>query len=196
MGAIKEPKPVKLIASMFTRELRLFDVAQERLSERFGPVDYESQILPFDHTTYYAAEFGENLQRKFVSFAQLIDPGELAAIKRWTNELEMELALWNTSYSNSDAVEKAYSTGLTVEGKRRINLDPGYLSLSKLVLATTKDWQHRLYLGQGIYAEVTLRYRKGSFQPWEWTYPDYRSPEYIAIFNHIRQLYTRQLREG
>nr|HID14469.1 DUF4416 family protein [Anaerolineae bacterium] len=62
--------------------------------------------------------------------------------------------------------------------------------------ATTKDWQHRVYLGGGIYAEVTLRYRKGSFQPWEWTYPDYRSPEYIAIFNHIRQLYARQLREG
>jgi hypothetical protein len=171
MGAIKEPKPVKLIVGMFTQEPRLFDVAQERLSERFGPVDYESQLLPFDHTRYYAVEFGENLQRKFVSFARLIDPGELAAIKRWTNELEMELA---------------------VEGRRRINLDPGYLSLGKLVLATTKDWQHRIYLGGGIYAEVTLRYRRGRFQPWEWTYPDYRSAAYIAIFNHIRHLYTRQ----
>jgi hypothetical protein len=195
MGAIKEPQPVKLIIGMFTQEPHLFDVAQERLSERFGPVDYESQLLPFDHTRYYAAEFGENLQRKFVSLARLVDPGELAAIKRWTNELEMELALWNTSYSNSDAVEKANSTGLAVEGKRRINLDPGYLSLGKLVLASTKDWQHRIYLGGGIYAEVALRYRQGSFQPWEWTYPDYRSAAYIAIFNHIRQLYTHQLRE-
>jgi hypothetical protein len=174
MGAINEPPPVKLIVGMFTQEPRLFDVAQKKMSERFGPVDYESPTFPFDQTRYYAAEFGETLQRRFISFSRLIDPGELAAIKGWTNELERELAL---------------------EGRRRINLDPGYLSLGKLVLATTKEWQHRIYLGGGIYAEVTLRYRQGSFRPWEWTYPDYRSPEYIATFNHIRHLYARQLRE-
>jgi len=175
MGESKGHPPVKLIVGMFTAQPELFDVAEARLSAEFGPTDYESEVLPFDTTTYYAAEFGENLHRKFVSFAELIEPGELAGIKLFTNALEMELA---------------------AGGKRRINLDPGYLSLVKLVLATTKDWQHRIYLGRGIFAEVTLRFQKGSFRPWEWTYPDYRSQEYISIFNHIRWIYREQLRES
>lgn len=174
MGQIKEPKPVKLISSLFTAELELLEAACNQLSAIFGPIDYESDLLPFDHTHYYAAEFGEGLMRKIVAFAELIDPGRLAEIKRLTNDLEM---VWAR------------------EGKRRINLDPGYVSLAKLVLATTKNHGHRIYLGQGIYAEVTLRYRDKTFRPWEWTYPDYASPPYIAIFNHIRELYLTQLRQ-
>jgi len=174
MGQIKEPKPVKLISSLFTAELELLEAACNRLSEIFGPIDYESDLLPFDHTRYYAAEFGEGLMRRIIAFAELIDPGRLAEIKRLTNNLEM---VWAR------------------EGKRRINLDPGYVSLAKLVLATTKNHGHRVYLGQGIYAEVTLRYRDKTFRPWEWTYPDYASPPYIAIFNHIRELYLTQLRQ-
>jgi len=175
MGEARQPLPVKLVVSMFTAHEGLFEVAKARLVERFGPIDYESQTLPFDHTRYYAPEFGENLLRRFVAFERLIDPAELAPIKLFTNALEMELA----------------------EGdKRRINLDPGYVSLGKLVLATTKDYSHRIYLGQGIYAEVTLRFHKGSFQPWEWTYPDYASSPCIALFNHIRRIYLDQLRKG
>jgi hypothetical protein len=175
MGQIKEPKPVKLISSLFTADLELLQVARNKLSEIFGSPDYESDLLPFDHTSYYAAEFGEGLMRKIVAFAELVDPGRLAQIKRLTNDMEM---------------------GWAKEGKRRINLDPGYVSLAKLVLATTKNHGHRIYLGQGIYAEVTLHYRKKTFRPWEWTYPDYASPPYIAIFNHIRELYLVQLRQG
>ena len=78
--------------------------------------------------------------------------------------------------------------------RRRVNLDPGYVSLSKMVLATTKDYSHRIYLGQGIYAEVTLHYRHGAFHPWEWTYPDYASQRYLDIFGHIRDIYVAQLR--
>ncbi len=173
MGQIKEPKPVKLISSMFTADLELLEVSRNKFSETFGRTDYESDLLPFDHTSYYAAEFGERLMRKIVSFAELVDPGRLAEVKRLTNDLEM---------------------GWAREGKRRINLDPGYVSLAKLVLATTKNHGHRIYLGQGIYAEVTLHYRNKIFCPWEWTYPDYASPPYIAIFNHIRELYLAQLR--
>lgn len=173
MGEIQEPLPVKLIASMFTNEMELFERAKAVLIETFGPVDYESGLLPFDHTAYYRPEFGEGLMRRFVTFARLIDPGQLAEIKRWTNELEMELA---------------------VEGKRRINIDPGYVSSAKLVLATTKNRAHRIYLGSGIFAEVTLHYHKKTFRAWEWTYPDYASSPYIAIFNHIRGLYMRQLK--
>ena len=174
MGKVEKPLPVKLIASVFTARLELLEEVKVRLSQEFGPIDYESELLPFDHTTYYAAEFGEKLKRRFVAFAELVRPERLAEIKLLTNALEIELA---------------------VEGKRRINIDPGYVSHSKLVLATTKNHAHRIYLGQGIYAEVTLHFRGGTFQPWPWTYPDYASPPLIAIFNHIRGLYVKQCRQ-
>lgn len=172
MGKIKGPLPVKLIASMFTASRELLEEAKVRLSQEFGPIDYESEVLPFDHTTYYAAEFGENLKRRFVAFAELLHPGKLAGIKLLTNALEMA---W------------------VIKGKRRINIDPGYVSRSKLVLATTKNHAHRIYLGQGIYAEVTLHFRGGTFRAWPWTYPDYASLPLIAIFNQIRGLYVKQL---
>jgi hypothetical protein len=174
MGKTKEPLPAKLIASMFTASEEFLEEAQFRLVQEFGPIDYESGLLPFDHTAYYAAEFGENLKRRFVAFEELVHPGELAEIKLLTNALEMEWA---------------------VEGKRRINIDPGYVSHSKLVLATTKDHAHRIYLGQGIYAEVTLHFRNGTFRAWPWTYSDYASPPLVAIFNQIRGLYVKQLRK-
>ncbi len=173
MEKSKEPLPVKLIASMFTASGEILEEAEARLSQEFGPIDYESEILPFDHTTYYAAEFGESLKRRFVAFEKLVHPGELAEIKLLTNTLEME---W------------------VAGGKRRINIDPGYVSHSKLVLATTKNHAHRIYLGQGIYAEVTLHFRDGTFRAWPWTYPDYASLPLIAIFNQIRALYVKQLR--
>jgi len=174
MGKVREPLPVKLIAGMFTANTELLEEAKVRLSQEFGPIDYESELLPFDHTTYYAAEFGENLKRRFVAFAELVHPERLAEIKLLTNAMEIEWA---------------------VEGKRRINIDPGYVSHAKLVLATTKNHAHRIYLGQGIYAEVTLHFRSGTFQPWPWTYPDYASLPLIAIFNHIRGLYVKQCRQ-
>ena len=174
MGKVREPLLVKLIAGMFTANTELLEEAKVRLSQEFGPIDYESELLPFDHTTYYAAEFGENLKRRFVAFAELVHPERLAEIKLLTNAMEIEWA---------------------VEGKRRINIDPGYVSHAKLVLATTKNHAHRIYLGQGIYAEVTLHFRSGTFQPWPWTYPDYASLPLIAIFNHIRGLYVKQCRQ-
>lgn len=173
MGTIKEPKPVKLIVSMFTGDETLLAVARGALVNRFGPIDYESELLPFDHTSYYEREFGPGLVRQIVAFADLIAPQRLAEIKRTTNDLEMTWA---------------------VEGRRRVNLDPGYVSLSKMVLATTKDYTQRIYLGQGIYAEVTLYYQRGAFHPWEWTYPDYASPRYLEIFAQIRRIYAAQLR--
>ena len=173
MGSIKQPRPVKLIASLFAGDETLLAVARGALVKHFGSMDYESDVFPFDHTTYYAPEFGEGLVRQVVAFRDLISPGSLARIKRTTNELEMT---W------------------TVDGGRRVNIDPGYVSLSKLVLATTKNYSHRICLGQGIYAEVTLRYRQGAFHPWEWTYPDYASSAYLELFAEIRGIYVEQLR--
>lgn len=173
MGKINKPKLVKLIVGMISAHPELFDLAQERLKTRFGNIDFLSEVIPFNTTNYYCEEMGSNLKRKFISFEDLIDPEELADIKIFTNKIEDEFS---------------------VDLKRRINLDPGYISLSKLVLATTKDYQHRIYLRDGIYAEVTLRFKSGKFQTWEWTYPDYRTEDYHNIFFHIRKLYVKQLK--
>ncbi len=173
MGAAREPQPVKLVASLLTGELVLLDAVQEDLVDAWGPIDFASALLPFDHTDYYAPEFGPALQRQVVTFERLIPPGDLPRIKRQTNELEGELA---------------------VSGRRRVNIDPGYVSLGKLVLASTKDHAHRLYLGQGVYGEVTLTYQRGRFRPWPWTYPDYASDRYCDLFEVIRRRYKAQLR--
>lgn len=175
MGKTTEPLAVKLIVGMLAREEALFQEALARLSQVFGPVDFRSKSFPFSFTSYYEKEMGPELKRQFASFQRLIVPGLLASIKTFTNRVEGEFSRM---------------------GARRINLDPGYISLGKLVLATTKDREQRIYLGEGIYAEVTLRYQKGSFRPWEWTYPDYRSVEGLEILNHIRSLYRAQLQEG
>ncbi|MDI6781479.1 MAG: DUF4416 family protein [bacterium] len=171
MGKITYPEKVKLIVGMISPSVELFEASQERLEQEFGSVDFCSQILPFTFTQYYTPEMGHNLKRRFISFSSLILPNELAGIKVLTNSIEQEF---------------------TAEDKRRINLDPGYLNTAKLVLATTKDHSHRIYLDNGIYAEITLRFVAGTFCQWEWTYPDYKTPEYIDIFNHIRQLFMGQ----
>jgi len=175
MGRAREAQPVKLVVGMLSGDERLFDIAEGRLAARFGPTDDRSSVLRFESTDYYEDEMGPDLLRKFLAFGALIGPDRLADIKLYTNEVEMEMA---------------------VAGRRRINLDPGYISAGKMVLATTKDWQHRLYLGKGIYGEVTLRFRRRTFESWEWTFPDYRTEEYIRILNRFRRRYMEQLRSG
>jgi hypothetical protein len=173
MGTAKEPTPVKLITSLLTGEPSLLAQVKWRLSTLYGPIDFESELLPFDHTDYYAPEFGSGLQRQIVTFERLVDPGDLPAIKHQTNDLEWSLA----------------------DGEnRRVNIDPGYVSLGKMVLASTKDHAHRLYLSQGIYAEGTLTYQRGHFRPWPWTYPDYGGEYYCSLFERIRKQYKAQLR--
>jgi hypothetical protein len=174
MGKIKEPRPVKLIASIFTGVPTLLHEAASALSTHFGPVDYSSQVLSFEHTSYYEREFGSDLVRQILSFSELVAPESLGEIKHLTNRLELSWAR---------------------ERRRSVNLDPGYVALSKMVLATTKNYAHRVYLGHGIYAEATLHFRGGSFHPWEWTYPDYASPPYLEVFCHIREIYVSQLEQ-
>ncbi|MDP2940750.1 MAG: DUF4416 family protein [Candidatus Omnitrophota bacterium] len=163
---------VKLIVGFIFKEESALKKAKLALIRLYGEVDFESPKLAFYHTNYYEKEFGSSLKRKFISFRKLILPQNLARIKAAANKLEKKLS------RNS---------------KRLINIDPGYLNLAKLVLASTKDYKHRIYLGQGIYAEITLFYQRKTFTPWEWTYPDYRSREYIEIFNRIREIYSGQL---
>ncbi len=175
MGLIKSPPPVKLIVGVITAKPGGLAAVYQRLAERFGQIDFTCPLLPFDYTTYYEQEMGTGLKRQFISFEELIDPDELAAIKHLSNALEREYAVDGTE-------------------RRQVNLDPGYISAAQLVLASTKPHAHRIYLQKGIYAEITLRFYQKTFQPWEWTYPDYRTPTYIELFNHIRQVYMTQLR--
>lgn len=172
MGKIKEAGHVKLFCGFFYRDAQQYQKAKDECSAAFGEIDYESSPLPFTHTDYYEKEFGKNLLRNFVSFERLIAQDALAEIKIKTNEIEKKLER---------------------EGRRTVNIDPGYIALSKLVLATTKDYVHRVYIGKGIYAEITLHYKDRAFQAFPWTYPDYKTQEYIEIFNKIRGIYKRQV---
>lgn len=174
MGHVRPHQPVKLIASLLTADSNLLSETESALEARLGRIDYRSRLLPFDCTSYYEPEFGLNLVRRFVTFETLIDAPALSSVKLATNDLE---ARWMAG------------------GRRRVNIDPGYIALGKLVLATTKDQAHRIDIGQGIFAEVTLRYQGGSFKSWEWTYPDYASQAYIDLLNELRMAYYRQLRE-
>lgn len=177
MGQICTPRPVKLFVGMLAARTDLFEVAQREMAARFGSIDAVSDVMPFDFTDYYADEMGPNLLRKFVGFDRLINPKELAAAKLFTNELEEEIS------------EQFGS------GRRLVNLDPGYVSLSKLVLASTKDYSHRIYLGDGIFAEVTLHFSNRRFNPWPWTYPDYKTEAYRRFFESLRGQYIEKLRK-
>ncbi|MFC1577052.1 DUF4416 family protein [Candidatus Omnitrophota bacterium] len=171
MGLPSEPVRVKLITGLISGSRSGLIKAQELLTASFGCADLVSRELPFGHTSYYDREHGGGLKKVFISFKGLIANENIEDIKLRTNYIEKEL-----------------SSG----GKRTVNVDPGYLELSKLVLLTTKNYTHRIHLGKGIYAEVTLVFKGRSFHPLEWTYPDYRTKEYIDIINRIRDIYRSQ----
>lgn len=176
MGKPTEPKPVKLFTGMLTSLPEILDSVEEKLREEFYSFDFETELMPFDFTDYYREEMGEDVKRKFVSFEKLVDPGNIAKFKHITNEME-----------------EKYTEELDVGVSRPVNIDPGYVGLSKMVLATTKNYSHRIYLRDGIYAEVTLQYKEDCFQPLPWTYPDYRSEEYLEFFERVRERYSEQL---
>lgn len=174
MSRIGVPKPVKLIMSVIASDGPLFPEVSGILAARYGGVDSESDILPFDCTQYYAREMGEGLLRRFYTFHPLIPRELLVRIKRETNEIEGTFS---------------------VAGKRRVNIDPGYICAEHLILATTKGYTHRPYLGEGIYADLTLIYRAGEFRPLEWTYPDYASAQIREILQGIRKRYLQEFKE-
>ncbi len=182
MGKIFLPKPAKLIISMITSDKCLFSLYKEILIKRFGEIDIESNIQPFNYTDYYEEEFGENLMQKLFSFSTLIRQDELAEIKILTNGLE------------NNNIDKNIKTNIT-HHKRKINLDPGYITLNKYILASTKNGPSRIYLNQGIYAEITLRFINKSFVPCEYTYPNYKTYEYINFLTSVRQKYKLQLKD-
>lgn len=174
MGLPEHPHKVKLIVGLLSTDETMLDRTVAALSRSFGPVDFKSPILKFTHSSYYREEMGENLKRLFISFQKLVNLKNIAKIKVTTN-----------------ALEKRSSKN----GKRTVNIDPGYLDNAKLVLFSTKDYTHRIYLDHGIYAEVTLFYKDRKYNAWPWTYPDYKTVEYLGFFNEIRDLYKKAVTE-
>jgi len=168
---------------MFTSDKCLFSQYREELIKRFGEVDIESSVQPFDFTDYYEKEFGKNLVQKLFSFCTLIRQDELTEIKIITNSIENNFK--NENIKNN-----------ITHHKRKINIDPGYITLDKYILASTKNGPSRIYLNQGIYAEITLRFINKSFVTCEYTYPNYKTDECINYLNSVRKKYKLQLREN
>jgi len=177
MGIAKEPKPVKLFVALLSNREDLFLSVEDKLQLLFGPPDSVSQTLPWNITRYYEEEMGAGLMRRFVSFDPLVSPEELPDFKLRTQALEED-------YQRVEGEKKG----------RSINIDPGYLDSGKVVLASTKNACHRVYLRSGIYAETTLMFYRGSFRPFDHTYPDYFWPETLTFFTTLRALYLRQLK--
>ncbi len=172
------PEPALLAVAIFSRHAEAIAWAEEHLEQCFGKIALLSPFYAFNQTAYYRPSMGTELQKRFAVFRDLVDPEHLADIKLQTNRLEQELA----------------AGGIYLE-ERPLNLDPGVLTLGKFMLATTKDQAHRIYLRGGIYAEVTLRFQDGAFEPWTWTYADYRQPEVRSFLKDARDFYRRRLRE-
>jgi len=179
MWDLQDPKPVKLIIGILAAESRCLQVAAEAIEARFGDADFVSDVWPFEQTDYYRGQTGEHILRQFLSIERLIKPEKLAKIKHRTNRLEKKLAR---------------KLGLPLP--RPVNLDPGIVEPSKLVLATTKNYSHRIYIGKQIYAEVTLRFDKGRWLPFEYTYPDYRQQRYLDFFEQVRKRLVEQRRSS
>jgi len=174
---MSKPMPaesVKLAASIFYAERHVLKEVLERLSGQYGCADYISPEMPFNYTDYYSKEMGSSLKRRFVFFEVLIAPDALPDVKRQSNQME-EMFL--------------------IDGRRRVNIDPGYISKAHLILATGKGYTHRPYLRDGIYADLTLIFKEKSFHPLPWTYPDYAGKKVIEIFNRIRAKYVEQTKQ-
>ncbi|MBC8471318.1 MAG: DUF4416 family protein [Planctomycetes bacterium] len=177
MWKLNDPKPVKLIIGILASNYQCLHTAAELLSDKFGKVDLSSEVWPFDQTDYYKEQTGPRILRQFVSIKRLIEPGLLAKIKLRTNKLEQKLS-------------KKLALPLT----RPVNLDPGIIEPSKLVLATTKNYSHRIYIGKKMYAEVTLIFDKGCWRPQSYTYPDYKQQCYFDYFDKVRARLLEQLK--
>jgi hypothetical protein len=159
----------KLVCGMIAGDEALLDAAAERLAGHFAPVELTGETTPFDFTEYYSAQMGPHLLRRFVAFEGVFDPVGLADAKLAAN-----------------AVEGEFAARAAAGPPRPVNLDPGYVAPSKLVLASMKDFSHRIYLSRGVYAEITLQWRGGRWTPLDWTFPDYASGRYDAFLTAAR----------
>jgi hypothetical protein len=173
MGIATIPSRVKLFMAVLFDAEDCYNDVMTKLSERFGPIDNSYGPIPFRFTDYYKDEMSGNQKKAYLTFEPLILREDLPAIKTFTNDIERQTA---------------------AAGKRTINLDPGYIAADKLVLASTKDFYHRIHLSQGIFAEVTLHYRKGLYRYFSWTFPDYKEPAFLEFLEKARAGYMKEIR--
>lgn len=159
-------EPVVFIGTLFS-DKAVFDQVLPLLQDKFGNILFQSNIKSWGYSNHYNKELGSQIYRNFIFFDEVIDPSTLPDIKLLTNDIE-------TVYSQ--------------DGKRRINLDPGYITLAKVVLASTKNYSHRIYLGKGIYAELALFYKNNQFISMPYTYNDYKDEAYLVMFMKVRNL--------
>jgi hypothetical protein len=167
-----EPEPAKLFVSVIYKDGADLLTAWKAVQKAWGPMDFLSEVRPFDYTHYYEKEIGAPLFRRWASFKPLIAQDRLVKVKWQALDLEQ---LWSR------------------EGRRSLNIDPGLITAERLVLATGKNYSHRLYLGRSIFGDLTLIFQKGSYRPLPWTYPDYKEEYSIWMFNKIRERYLREL---
>ncbi len=153
----------------------------EILENAFGAIDFKTEPFLFEFSKYYDKEMGEIKYRQYISFKKLVCAEDLSGIKIYANEIEKKFAV---------------SRGSGTCFRRNINIDPGYIELGKLVLASTKNYTHRIYVGKGIYAEPTLQFLKKTFAPWPFSYPDYSDKFAVDFFNTVRAHYKIQLNEN
>lgn len=170
------PQPVLLLLAAFSRHDSALDGAWRRAAERWGPIALTSPAFAFEETAYYEPTMGAGLKKQFAVFEQLVDPGSLP-------EFKLEAIAWEAEVAASGEHPEA----------RPLNLDPGYLTLGKLILASTKDYAHRIYLREGVHAEITLYWRRGKWEGHEWTFPDYRRADYHQFFTAARDYYQRRI---
>lgn len=175
MGEVRQALPVMPVCALFSRHAELLEWAEAQLQRIWGPVALRSRDFPFDNA-YYQRSMGAQLVKRFWAASEPADPARLSDWKLATQQMEHEAA-----------------AQVARDEPRPLNLDPGYVTEAKLVLATTKDRDHRVYLQQGIYAEVTLSYHHGCWQPSPWTYPDYRQPEYHEFLDQCRGELRRRM---
>ena len=173
MSVLKEPKPAKVIIGLLINPSVLHRQCFEVLAKRFGEMDFISESIRFDYSKYYEPEMGGGLVRRFAALRDLKKQDDLVALKLISIE-----------------IERAFSD----HGNRRVNIDPGLITLERLVLATGKNYTHRIYLKRGVFADLTLIFKKGTYTPLPWTYPDYKEPLVIEWFNRIREKYRYQLK--
>lgn len=176
-----DPKPfseVKLVCGIIASDERYFKKAEDCLVRLYGSIDLESSVFTFDFTDYYEKQMGRNLKRKFLSFRDLVSPERLSEIKLRTNELEEE-------------IRQEFK-----ESRRVVNLDPGYMTQAALIMATVKDFAHRIPLKNGIYAHLELLFTKTGVKTLDWTYPDYKTEEYREFFVEVRRIYLAQLKRN
>ena len=179
MWELKKTEPVKLIVGILAADQQCLSQTLQLLSDEFGSIDLQSEVWPFVQTDYYKDETGNDILRQLVSIEKLIDPGKLAKIKHKTNKLERKLA-----------------KKLALDLPRPINLDPGIIEPSKLILASTKNFSHRIYIGKKIYAELTLSFVRGEWKSFDYTFPDYKQGCYNDFLSKVRTRLVGQLKDS